>query len=289
MKNKIILLALALFILGGLTSLLAQNKVVVYKKIDSLELKMYIFNPKEHQASDKTPCIVFFHGGGWNNGHPKSFFNQAKYLASRGMVAMSAQYRLRDSNGTTPKECVIDGKSAIRWVRIHAAELGIDPNRLAAGGGSAGGQIAAATATLKEYDDPSEDKSVSAKPTALVLLNPVIDNGPTGYGFSKVKDYWQGFSPMHNIDSTTPPTIFMVGTKDDRVPVETSKKYKETMDKFGRRCELIFYENEVHSFYSKSKYNETVFAMDKFLASLGYLKGEPTIEPVTKPAEQKQD
>ena len=156
---------------------------------------------------------------------------------------------------------------------------------LAAGGGSAGGQVAAATATLKAYNDPKEDTTVSAKPNALVLLNPVIDNGPTGYGFSKVKDYWQGFSPMHNIDSTTPPTIFLVGTKDDRVPVETSQKYKETMDKFGRRCELLLYENEVHSFYSKSKYNETLFAIDKFLASLGYLKGEPTIEPVTKEKE----
>jgi acetyl esterase/lipase len=282
-KNSFLCFFVLILMSAG--SIYAQDRTVVYKKIDSLELKMYIFNPKGHQSGDKTPCIVLFHGGGWNNGHPKSFFKQAKYLASRGMVAMSAQYRLRDSNGTSPKECVIDGKSAIRWVRFHASELGIDPNMLAAGGGSAGGHIAAATATLKAYNDPKEDTTVSAKPNALVLLNPVIDNGPTGYGFSKVKDYWQGFSPMHNIDSTTPPTIFLVGTKDDRVPVETSKKYKEIMDKFGRRCDLLLYENEVHSFYSKSKYNETLFAIDKFLTSLGYLKGEPTIEPVTKEKE----
>ena len=284
LPGKLIVSLVLLMVLLS-NALFAQDRTVVYKKIDSLELKMYIFNPKGHKSDDNTPCIVFFHGGGWNNGHPKSFFKQAKYLASRGMVAMSAQYRLRDSNGTSPKECVIDGKSAIRWVRAHAKELGINPDMLAAGGGSAGGQVAAATATLKAYNDPKEDTTVSAKPYALVLLNPVIDNGPTGYGFSKVKDYWQGFSPMHNIDSTTPPTIFLVGTKDDRVPVETSQKYKETMDKFGRRCELLLYENEVHSFYSKSKYNETLFAIDKFLASLGYLKGEPTIEPVTKEKE----
>ena len=256
----------------------AQDQVVIYKKFDSLSLKLYIFNPEGHKSSDKTPCIVFFHGGGWNNGHPKSFFNQAKYLASRGMVAMSAQYRLRDSNGTSPKECVTDGKSAIRWVRAHATELGINPDMLAAGGGSAGGQIAGAAATLKGYDEPSEDKSVSSKPNALVLFNPVIDNGPTGYGYSKTKDYWEGFSPMHNIDNTTPPTIFMVGTKDDKIPVETSQKFKETMGKFGRRCDLILYENEVHAFYGKSKYNETVFEMDKFLSSLGYLSGKPTIK-----------
>ena len=275
-------LALLLIVLFSQPLFPIQKLTVVYKKIDSLELKMYIFNPDGHKASDKTPCMVFFHGGGWNNGHPKSFFKQAEYLASRGMVAMSAQYRLRDSNGTSPKECVIDGKSAIRWVRAHAKELGIDPDMIAAGGGSAGGHVAAATATLKLYDDPVEDKSVSSKPNALVLLNPVIDNGPTGYGYSKVKDYWQGFSPKHNIDSTTPPTIFLVGTNDDRVPLEMSKGYKAEMDKFGKRCDLILYEGEVHSFYSKSKYNETLMEIDKFLVSLGYLKREPIMKVESK-------
>ena len=82
LPGKLIVSLVLLMVLLS-NALFAQDRTVVYKKIDSLELKMYIFNPKGHKSDDNTPCIVFFHGGGWNNGHPKSFFKQAKYLASR--------------------------------------------------------------------------------------------------------------------------------------------------------------------------------------------------------------
>ncbi len=255
------------------------NQIVVYKTIDSIKLKLFVFTPLNNNSAVKKPAIVFFHGGGWNNGSPKSFFRQSEYLASRGIVAISAQYRLRDSNGTTPKECVKDSKSAIRWVRAHALEFGIDSDRIAAGGGSAGGHIAAAAATLKFFDEDFEDKSISSKPNALVLFNPVIDNGPDGYGYERVKEYWQEFSPLHNLSLQSPPTLFMLGTADHLIPVSTGEKYKNEMEKLGIRCDLILYENEKHGFYNKSKYFETLLETDKFLKSMGYLEGEPTLKP----------
>ena len=78
-----------------------------------------------------TAAIVFFFGGGWVGGTPKQFFPHCTYLASRGMVAISAEYRVKDRHGVTPLECVLDGKSAVRWVRAHASELGIDPTLIA--------------------------------------------------------------------------------------------------------------------------------------------------------------
>jgi acetyl esterase len=255
----------------------APDEIRIYKQMDGFELTLHIFNPPNHNPSDKTPCIIFFHGGGWSGGAPHHFYHQSDYLASRGMVAISAEYRLRKTHGTSPIECVKDAKSAIRWVRSHADELGIDPGKLAAGGGSAGGHLATATATLEGFNEEGEDTSISCRPDALVLFNPVFDNGPDGYGHGVVKEYWQDFSPMHNLSAATPPTLVMIGTNDDKVPVATAEKYKATMEQNGTRCDLRLYEGEKHAFFHVSKYYETVIEMDKFLASLGYLQGEPTL------------
>jgi len=197
------------------------------------------------------------------------------------MVAMSAEYRVKSRNKTTPRECVKDGKSAVRWIRQHAAELGVDPERVVAGGGSAGGHVAAATGTTRGFEEDGQDLKVSSRPDALVLFNPVFDNGPDGYGHSRVKEYWKEFSPMHNISETAPPTIVFLGTKDKLIPVETAQEYKRLMEESGCRCDLYLYEGQPHGFFNyakKDNYTKTVIAMDRFLASLGYLKGESTLQ-----------
>ena len=91
------------------------------------------------------------------------------------MVAICAEYRIKSKHGTTPFECVDDGKSAVRWIREHADDLGIDPNKIVAAGGSAGGHVAACTAVINGYETNSENMDISSKPNALVLFNPVID------------------------------------------------------------------------------------------------------------------
>ncbi len=118
-------------------------KVEVYKTVADVQLKMYMYFPADHNATDKRPAIVFFFGGGWVNGTPKQFRPHCEYLASRGMVAMAADYRVRSRHGTAAIDCVKDGKSAVRWIRENADRLGVDPQRVAAGGGSAGGHVAA--------------------------------------------------------------------------------------------------------------------------------------------------
>jgi acetyl esterase len=251
--------------------------IIPYKETPQGELRLHIFNPSKHTAKDQRPALVFFFGGGWTGGSASQFYPQSEYLKERGMVAICPEYRTKKSHSTDPRACVMDAKSAMRWIRDHANELGIDPNRIAAGGGSAGGHLAAATATLTEYSEPDEDPSVSCVPKALVLFNPVFDNSETGYGYDRVKNYWQDFSPMHNLKKGTPPTIVFLGTKDNLIPVATAEAYKKKMEDVGSRCELKLYEGQTHGFFNQSKgdgsnYKQTIKELDEFLVSLGYLK-----------------
>ena len=265
---------------------LQPDQAHIYKTVTTngqpVELKLHAFLPEGHKASDQRPAIVFFHGGGWYGGTPDQFYPQCRYLALRGMVAFSVQYRTINAFKTSPRECVMDGKSAVRWVRQHAAELGIDPARIAAGGGSAGGHIAAATALVDAYEEEGEEQAVSCHPDALVLYNPVFDNGPNGFAHGLVKDYWTEISPIDRIDEQVPPSIVLLGTKDQHVPVETGRRFERLMREEGRRCDLTLYEGKGHAWFnlwvSRDDLADTMVKVDHFLASLGYLQGEPILK-----------
>ena len=261
-------------------------KVHQYKQVGDTKLFLHAFNPKGHKASDRLPAIVFFFGGGWNGGTPKQFDPHCRYLASRGMVAITAEYRVKSRNKTTPFECVKDGKSAIRWVRANADKLGVDPSHVAAGGGSAGGHVAAATGNCPGLEEKGEDMKISSKPNALVLFNPVYDNSSKGWGHIRVKSRWKEISPMHNIAKGSPPTIVFLGTKDKLIPVSTAEEYHKRMKDIGSRSELNLYKDATHGFFNKGKkgehYPDTIAKMDKFLVSLGWLKGESTIRKDSK-------
>jgi acetyl esterase len=255
----------------------------VYKRASGDDLYVYIFSPESHDASkDSRPAAVFFFGGGWSSGTPKQFEQHARYLAGRGMVAAVADYRVKSRQNATPKDCVADGKSAVRYLRKHAARLGIDPQKIAAGGGSAGGHVAAATGTLKKLDDADDDRSISSRPDALLLFNPVYDNGPDGgWAHSRVEEYWKDISPAHNIDAQTPPAIVFLGEKDSLIPVSTAKRFQKKMQDAGVKSELHTYRGQPHGFFNQKKGGDKIFLdtlrkTDAFLVGLGYLQGEPT-------------
>lgn len=262
---------------------LGPDTTRVFKVAGADTLRLHVFEPADHAPGDRRPAIVFFFGGGWVGGTPAQFYPHARYLAARGMVAFAAEYRVRSRHGTTPFESVRDGVSAIRWVRAHAANLGIDPDRIAAGGGSAGGHVAAATALLDSYDAPGADRSVSARPNALVLFNPVINNGPDGYSYDRIGARYRSFSPLHNIRPGAPPTIVFLGTEDTLIPVATMRTFDRRMEAAGARCDVYYYGGQGHGFFNyrdgaNPYYRRTVLAADRFLASLGYLEGPPLLE-----------
>lgn len=257
--------------------LFPQDREVVYASIGEKGVKLHLFEPVGLKAGDNRPAIVFFFGGGWNDGGYQHFSSHSRHLADKGMVAICVTYRTKTSDGVNPFECVKDAKASMRYVRAHAKELGIDPNRIIAGGGSAGGHLAVATATLDSFNHDFDDLSVSCRPNALVLFNPVYDNGPKGYGYERVKGRWKEFSPMENIHKDMPPTIVFLGTKDGLIPVSTAKAFQKKMQDLGIRSELSLYEDQKHGFFNYGKgdnpnYPRTIEEMDDFLLSLGYIQ-----------------
>lgn len=258
----------------------------IYKTVDGKELAIYVTRPKSWTAKDTHPAILFFHGGGWTGGSPGQFTEHSKYFASRGLVCFQAQYRLLNKKKSDPPTvCIRDARSAMRWVRSRAAEFGIDPDRIASAGGSAGGHLAATLGTIDQHDEPGEDTSVSTRSNAMVLFNPVFDNGPGEWGAKRVGDRFKEFSPAHNVTAQTPPTIVFLGDSDKLIPVSTLRKFEAKMKDAGVRSESIIFKGQPHGFFNHGKnnnepYTRTVIAADRFLASLGWLSGEPTLEPV---------
>ena len=257
-----------------------SQEEILYKKVDTTQLFLEVHYPPNMESSKTYPAMVFFFGGGWVGGKRSQFLNQAKYFAKRGVVCFLADYRTSKINGTTPFESLKDAKSAVRFIRKNAAKFNIDGTKLIASGGSAGGHLAAATALIEGYNDPADDMSIDCIPNALVLFNPVVDNGPGGYGYERIGEAYKDFSPLHNIKKDAPSTILFLGTKDHLIPVVTAEYYKMVMEKVESRCDLKLYEGEGHGFFNYANlkaYKSTVAAADQFLVSLGYLKKEPII------------
>ena len=281
MKRILSILCVLPFVASAQLVKLEGARVLQYKQVGDTKLFLHVYNPEGHKASGQYPAIIFFFGGGWNGGTPKQFEPHCNYLASRGMVAITAQYRVKSRNKTTPFECVADGKSAIRWVRSNADKLGVDPSRVAAGGGSAGGHVAAATGNCPGLEGKGENLKISSKPDALVLFNPVYDNSSKGYGHDRVKPKWKEISPLHNITKGSPPTIVFLGTEDKLIPVATGQEYDRRMKAVGSRSELHLYKDATHGFFNKGKkgdhYSDTISKMDKFLVSLEWLKSESIV------------
>jgi len=226
------------------------------------------------------------------NGSPGQFEQQCRYLASRGMVAMTADYRVGSRQGAKAVDCVRDAKSAVRWIRTNAARLGVDPSRIAAGGGSAGGHIAAAAATIREFEEPGEDRAVRSVPDALVLFNPAIALAPFAgeEPFAaadaerlreRMGDDPKAISPAHHVRDGAPPAIVFFGTADRLLG--GGRYFCDEMKKHGNRCELVTYEGQGHGFFNFGRggngyFLDTLKKADAFLVSLGYLQGQPTID-----------
>ena len=269
-------------IIGTLLSIQICNsqEEILYKRVDTTQLFLEVHYPPNMESSRSYPAMVFFFGGGWVGGNRSQFLHQAQYFAKRGVVCFLADYRTSKINGTTPFESVKDAKSAIRFIRKNATKYNIDGTRLIASGGSAGGHLAAATALVEGYNDPADDMSIDCIPNALVLFNPVVDNGPGGYGYERIGEAYKDFSPLHNIKKDAPSTILFLGTKDHLIPVVTAEYYKLVMEKVESRCDLKLYDGKGHGFFNYKdfeSYKSTVAAADQFLVSLGYLKTEPIV------------
>jgi acetyl esterase len=254
----------------------ADTREFVYKKTPQGNLRIHVHLPKGWTAGDKRPAIVFFFGGAWRQGTVEQFHPQAEYLAQRGMVTARADYRVRSRHGTAPDKCVEDAKSAVRWLRANAARLGVDPERIVASGGSAGGHIAACTFTVPGFEAASEDTSVSSRPNLLVLFNPVLNCVPIGERFG-MGEMARRISPNHHLSKDIPATIIFFGT-EDRLN-EGGKEFMCEAEKLGLCAQMYMAPGQPHGFFNRSPWREqTILLMDRFLAANGYLQRDPALQ-----------
>jgi acetyl esterase/lipase len=198
------------------------------------------------------------------------------------MVAARADYRVKSRHGVTPKECVEDAKSAVRWIRQNAAKLRVDANRIVAAGGSAGGHIAACTSLAPGLDADGQDTKISSRPNALVLFNPVLRMDlPQLLRFVEHDESLaKAISPTLYLTKDTPPTLLLYGSADQLAAQgeEFMKKSKE----LGHRAEMFTAEGQGHGFFNQPPWLEkTTQRTDEFLVSIGCLEGKAASDPPT--------
>ncbi|MBI3465450.1 MAG: serine hydrolase [Planctomycetes bacterium] len=272
----------------------SPDRVEIYKTIGDVKLPIEIYLPPDHKPTDHRPAIVFFFGGGWSNGTTKQFAHQCAYLASRGMVALAADYRVYNRQQAQVVDCVADAKSAIRWTRQNAARLGIDPDKIVSAGGSAGGHLAAAVGTINGFEQAGEDISVSSRPNAMALFNPALDLRAEAFPPERQKKREGGFesrmgakpeslSPALQAAAGAPPAIVFHGEADSTVPFAQAQQFTERMKAAGNRCELVSYPGKGHGFFNFGRDGNQSFAnslrhLDAFLVGLNYLQAGEKVE-----------
>lgn len=290
------LTAIVLLLIISVTQAFSQDYKIdkssfVYKEINGVSLEMTMYKPQV-SSNVKLPAIVFFFGGGWVSGSIRQFELQAEYLATRGIIAFCPDYRVESRNSTTPFESVMDAKSAIRYLKIHGNELGIDTGRIVASGGSAGGHLAACTAVIKNVNESTDNLSVSSVPNALVLFNPVLDTGKKGYGRDKLNGREFELSPVHHITATVPTTLILHGMADKTVPYENAVRFNYLMKQQGNKSILVGYKKQDHGFFNFSRnpkyFKKTLSKTEFFLEENGFIRGESWLNEYYKGLAKKK-
>lgn len=254
------------------------GKPYVYKTSAGKERKMEIFFPPNHDpAKSKVPGMILFHGGGWQGGNLSQFRAACAYFASRGLVCATAEYQMlnKETKAQLPaghslkRACVTDAKTAIRWFKKNAAELGIDPDRIITGGGSAGGHISALATMNPGLNDPTDPKDIDTKVVAYLWFNPA-------FALDDHKD--SEIDILTQMKADLPPAIAFFGDKD-----EWKKGWDiahKKWEKLGtKNINLYIAKGQQHSFFNKDPWRTITFIeADKFLVKQGLLTGETTLK-----------
>lgn len=246
-----------------------------YRKIGNVDLKVWIVG--ETLKDQVKPAVVLFFGGGWHSGSPDTLLKHARFLAEKGMICLLADYRVSSRHGTKIADCVADAKAAFAWTKKNADRLGIDSTKIAAGGASAGGHMAACVALAPDPGD-------MARPNALLLFNPALVLAPfQGNDFGSRKRLTkemagadpEAISPIHNLHDKAPPTWITHGNLDFIVPLKTTKAFCEKMKEKELICELLVASYMPHAFHYRDPwFTKVMTSAGLFFESLGWLEKE---------------
>jgi acetyl esterase len=251
----------------------------LYKKIGDRELHIDIFLPQAAQRNHQ--AIMLVHGGGWRSGNKSHFYPMANLLAQRGYTVFLPEYRL--SAEARYPDGLVDLNDAIVWVKQQADQHGFNKDKLALGGGSSGGQMAALlayTADVPLYkSNAADDTRVSAlidldgvldftTPLAIEFENKLGDQSAAGLWFGgameKTLEKWQEASAARHVDEFSPPTL-IISSGQLRFTAG-SEQVRRDLDKHGIRNEYFQYDEVIHTFWLFEPYlSEVVDKIDRFL------------------------
>lgn len=258
------------------------DQIINYKRVGSISLSLHLFHSKFKETSTKSPAILFFHGGGWQSGSPKQFYRHCRYFSDLGLTCISAQYRIKSIHATDPKAAVQDSRAAFNYLVKNADILDINPEKIIASGGSAGGHLAASLGVSLDVEDEKVSDSLPIRPASLILYNPMVDLSPGEPDHQLVADYWQEISPMQHIDVDIPSTLILLGTEDTEVPVNTAKRFCSEIKEKGGECELELYEKAGHGFFNYHVENGRYFEATN-VRIVQYLKQLELINQIKSP------
>jgi acetyl esterase/lipase len=253
---------------------------VIYLVRDGEKLGLDLYRPVGGQ---KLPAVLIIHGGGWIAGDRRMERPFAKQLAARGYVAATVSYRLGPA-GRFPAP-VHDLKAAVRWLRGHAAEYGIDGDHIGVVGGSAGGTLATmlgVTNGMAGFEGPGSPADFPSTVQAVVDIDGTVtfmdnrliemsETQPSPYWeyvhgvYSKNRDTWLAASPLYYVNRQSAPTLFMKSTAVQPV-LAGREEMRDRLKILGIDSDMIQFPDTPHPFWLVHPWFERVLAeTDRFL------------------------
>ena len=300
MKHRLTTLLLAAILLlpacgRAQTPALRHEADVSYGEADHQPLRLDLWRPADDR---RLPAVVFIHGGGWSAGDKNDFAGLAQGLAAHGYVCFSINYRLVKAPANPWPACYDDCQRAVRWVRAHAADYNLDPDKLGVLGASAGGHLVAMLGATDTRDNSDADLAkFSSRPTCVVDLFGPVDftadltvvgqAGPwvvalvkgllQGKTKDEAPDLYKAASPIFHIDAATVPFLIFQGGKDPLVSPTQSRSLDAALRAAGRPSTLIEFPEEGHGFVQKA--NLETFVKQTLAFFDHWLKGQPLPTP----------
>jgi acetyl esterase/lipase len=247
---------------------MTENRVeirpdVVFGTGNGRDLRCDVYTPPGEEAP--RPGILLIHGGGWRGGDKNQLRGYGILLGRAGYVCVISEYRLVGESAWPAQ--VHDVKAALRWMRANAEELGVDPERIALEGNSAGAHIvlfAAGTANVPEFEGDGGNPGVSTSVGAVIAVYPPtrFHYGARQHGAvpiealsdSPTAELAHAASPVNLVGPEYPPTMLVHGTADEVVPVSASFLMYDALSSHKVPTELHVYAGQPHAFDADPKF-----------------------------------
>ncbi len=283
MRFIVVIAVVALF--SSVEAAVTEVHDVVYRIVAGLSLALDIYLP---DSPGPHPAILFVHGGAWHTGDKRRLAPLARFFAERGYVGFSINYRLAPSYRYPA--ALEDLRCAVKWIRAHAVDYGVDPNRIAAVGTSAGAHLVALLATATETLAPCGNPGISSQVRAVIALFGPMDllsavGTPAevavedflGASAREDPDLWREASPITWVSADDPPFLLIHGRDDRVVPYEESVRMADALRRVGVEVRLVLIPGAGHGFINHPDTPAARTAVSAMLDFLDDFLGSPSL------------